>query len=243
MYNKEEELEVMENVYNNLDSELKKIYEEQKNDKEELLKELALLLLFYSIVNNALKVDKARSIVVSKRTVIKITDFITKESNNQIKITSDLINNTKLRLESFYKYKVKDVENVIKRTIEGKTYDERIWKNNKKISEFLKKQAIDFINGSITIEQMKNNVEKAFKSSKYNAERLVEDTISRVRADIFERYCKENNIKKVRRIATLDGSTCTRCKEEDGEVYKFNDPNRPYLPEHVKCRCYYTVEE
>ena len=66
MYSKDEELELMKQIYADLDSELKKIYNEQKNDKEELLKELALLLLYYSIIDNALSIKKTESYRLSK---------------------------------------------------------------------------------------------------------------------------------------------------------------------------------
>ena len=35
MYSQDEELELMEGIYEDLDNELKTIYKEQKNDKEE----------------------------------------------------------------------------------------------------------------------------------------------------------------------------------------------------------------
>ena len=243
MYSKDDELELMEEIYDDLDSELKKIYQEQKNDKEELLKELALLLLYYSVVDDVLKIKRVDRIIVSTKICNKVIKFIEKESSNQIKITKTLLNSTVSKLSEFYNYKFKDTEKITNKTVEGKTYSERIWKNNKKISEYLRKQVDDFIHGKISIEKMKNNVEKAFKTSKYNAERLVEDTISRARSDVFEEFCKYTGVKKLRRNEVLDGKTCAGCKDADGEVYNFDDPARPYLPEHVKCRGYYTIEK
>lgn len=242
MYSKDEELELISGIYDDLDSELKKIYQEQKNDKEELLKEVALLLLYYEVVENVLKIDKAERIVINKKISNKIIAFINKESSNQIKITKGLINNTLDKLEGFYNYKLKDAKNIANKVIEGKTYSDRIWKNNKDISKYLRLQVNDFINGKINKEQMRRNIEKAFKTSKYNAERLVENTISDVRADMFEEFCKYTGVERVTRNATLDGATCAECKELDGETYKIDDPNRPPAKIHIKCRCYYTVE-
>lgn len=243
MYNKDEELELMEEIYDNLDSELKKIYQEQKNDKEELLKELALLLLTYSIVDNVLNMKKVDRVIVSTRICNKVISFMEKESNNQIKITKSLIDSTINKLSNFYNYKLKDTEKIANKTVEGKTYSERIWKNNKNITKYLRKQVDDFIHGKISIEKMRINIEKAFKTSKYNAERLVEDTLSRVRADMFEEFCKYTGVKKLRRNEVLDGKTCADCKNADGDVYDFDDPARPYLPYHTKCRGFYTVEK
>ena len=242
MYSKDDELELMEEIYDDLDSELKKIYQEQKSDKEELLKELALLLLYYSVVDDVLKIKRADRIIVSTKICNKVIKFIEKESSNQIKITKTLLNSTVSKLSEFYNYKFKDTEKITNKTVEGKTYSERIWKNNKKISEYLRKQVDDFIHGKISIDKIKLNIEKTFRVSKYNAERLVEDTISRARSDAFEEFCKFTGVKKVRRNEVLDGKTCADCKNADGDVYDFNDPARPYLPEHVKCRGYYTIE-
>lgn len=242
MYSKDEELELISGIYDDLDSELEKIYQEQKNDKEELLKEVALLLLYYKVIENVLKIDKAERIVINQKISNKIITFINKESSNQIKITKGLINNTLDKLEGFYNYKLKDAKNIANKVIEGKTYSDRIWKNNKDISKYLRLQVNDFINGKINKEQMRRNIEKAFKTSKYNAERLVENTISDVRADMFEEFCKYTGVERVTRNATLDGATCAECKELDGETYKIDDQNRPPAKIHIKCRCYYTVE-
>lgn len=242
MYSKDEELELMKEIYSDVDAELKIIYEEQKNDKEELLKELALLLLFYSIVDNSLSMKKSESTVISVRIYKKVVGFMEKESTNQVKITKNLIDNTLNKLCKFYNYQLKDIKKVANKAVEGKTYSERIWGNNKEITKYLKKQVDDFIHGRISIEKMRINIEKAFKTSKYNAERLVEDTISRARSDMFEEFCKYTGVKKLRRNEVLDGKTCADCKNADGDVYDFNDPARPYLPEHVKCRGYYTIE-
>ena len=242
MYSKDEELELISGIYDDLDSELEKIYQEQKNDKEELLKEVALLLLYYEVIENVLKIDKAERIVINKKISNKIITFINKESSNQIKITKGLINNTLDKLEGFYNYKLKDAKNIANKVIEGKTYSDRIWKNNKDISKYLRLQVNDFINGKINKEQMIRNIEKAFNTSKYNASRLVEDTISNVRQDMFEEFCKYTGVERVTRNATLDGATCTECKELDGETYRLDDTNRPPAKIHIKCRCYYTVE-
>lgn len=243
MYSKDEELELISGIYDDLDSELEKIYQEQKNDKEELLKEVALLLLYYEVIENVLKIDKAESIVINKKISNKIIAFINKESSNQIKITKGLINNTLDKLEGFYNYKLKDAKNIANKVIDGKTYSDRIWKNNKDISKYLRLQVDDFINGKINKEQMRRNIEKAFKTSKYNASRLVEDTISNVRQDMFEEFCKYTGVERVTRNATLDGATCTECKELDGETYRINDPNRPPAKIHIKCRCFYSVTD
>ena len=136
MYSKDDELELMEEIYDDLDSELKKIYQEQKSDKEELLKELALLLLYYSVVDDVLKIKRADRIIVSTKICNKVIKFIEKESSNQIKITKTLLNSTVSKLSEFYNYKFKDTEKITNKTVEGKTYSERIWKNNKKISEY-----------------------------------------------------------------------------------------------------------
>lgn len=242
MYSKDEELELISGIYDDLDSELEKIYQEQKNDKEELLKEVALLLLYYEVIENVLKIDKAERIVINKKISNKIITFINKESSNQIKITKGLINNTLDKLEGFYNYKLKDAKKIADKVIEGKTYSDRIWKNNKDISKYLRLQVDDFINGKINKEQMIRNIEKAFKTSKYNAERLVENTISDVRADMFEEFCKYTGVERVTRNAVLDGATCAECKELDGETYRLDDTNRPPAKIHIKCRCYYTVE-
>lgn len=242
MYSQDEELELISGIYSDLDEELKTIYKEQKNDKEELLKEVALLLLLYTIVEDTLKIDRPQRIILNKRLSTKIINFISRESKNQIKITSDLINNTLDKMQGFYNYKLKDAKKIANKVIGGKTYSDRIWKNNKDISKYLRKQVDDFINGKINKEQMRRNIEKAFNTSKYNAERLVEDTISNVRQDMFEEFCKYTGVERVTRNATLDGATCAKCKELDGETYRIDDPNRPPAKLHVKCRCYYTVE-
>lgn len=242
MYSEKEELEMISSIYDDLDSELKEIYKEQKNDKEELLKEVALLLLLYTVIEDCLKIDKAERIVINKKISNKIIAFINKESSNQIKITKGLINNTLDKLEGFYNYKLKDAKKIADKVIEGKTYSDRIWKNNKDISKYLRKQVNDFINGKINKEQMTKNIEKAFDTSRYNAERLVEDTISNVRQDMFEEFCKYTGVKRVTRNAVLDGATCVECKDLDGETYNIDDPSRPPAKNHIKCRCYYTVE-
>ena len=243
MYSQDEELELISGIYSDLDEELKTIYKEQKNDKEELLKEVALLLLLYTIVEDTLKIDRPQRIILNKRLSTKIINFISRESKNQIKITSDLINNTLDKMQGFYNYKLKDAKKIANKVIGGKTYSDRIWKNNKDISKYLRLQVNDFINGKINKEQMRRNIEKAFNTSRYNAERLVEDTISNVRQDMFEEFCKYTGVERVTRNATLDGATCAECKDLDGETYRIDDPNRPPAKIHIKCRCFYSIAD
>ena len=243
MYSQDEELELISGIYSDLDEELKTIYKEQKNDKEELIKEVALLLLLYTVVEDTLKIDRPQRIILNKRLSTKIINFISRESKNQIKITSDLINNTLDKMQGFYNYKLKDAKKIANKVIGGKTYSDRIWKNNKDISKYLRLQVNDFINGKINKEQMRRNIEKAFNTSRYNAERLVEDTISNVRQDMFEEFCKYTGVERVTRNATLDGATCAECKDLDGETYRIDDPNRPPAKLHVKCRCFYSIAD
>ena len=243
MYSQDEELELISGIYSDLDEELKTIYKEQKNDKEELIKEVALLLLLYTVVEDTLKIDRPQRIILNKRLSTKIINFISRESKNQIKITSDLINNTLDKMQGFYNYKLKDAKKIANKVIGGKTYSDRIWKNNKDISKYLRLQVNDFINGKINKEQMRRNIEKAFNTSRYNAERLVEDTISNVRQDMFEEFCKYTGVERVTRNATLDGATCAECKDLDGETYRIDDPNRPPAKIHIKCRCFYSVTD
>lgn len=242
-YTDEEELEFVESLYNEADKQIKEVYKEQKNNRDELLKQIATIMITYTILDSLMSLSKADK----KKEYNKLSKMVTKgaqgQGSTQNKVIKEILTITVNKTFDFYNYNVglKDVREIIGNNFKGKHFSSRVWSNEENVAKHLHKQVNDFLNGKVNVNQIKRNIEKTYNTSAYNAHRLVETEVARVENESFKRFCRETDVKKVRRVATLDSRTCSDCSGHDSEMYDFK--NAPDLPAHPLCRCYLTIEE
>jgi SPP1 gp7 family putative phage head morphogenesis protein len=241
-YSKDEELDFIESLFNEADEQLKEIYQEQKQNRDDLLQEIANVMLTFTIVDAVMKLTVLEKNKLSKKFLNLITKYANNQANLTIKVITNLLTQTVNNTYSFYSYnaKLKDVEKIINSNFKGKHFSTRVWDNEQEVAKYLNSQIQDFLQGKINVNDIKKNIEQTFNTSAYNAKRLVHTETSRCSRNAFDRFCIEVGVKKVKYVATLDSKLCSDCESYHDEVFYFD--NKIELPRHPLCRCYYTIE-
>lgn len=237
--NKEEEF--IKGLYDEANNQLNEVYKEQKSNRDDLLNEIAGILLAYTIVKDIMGMSKQE---ISKE-FNRLSKIIVQSSKGQAKLTesvmTEILTNTSKSTFNFYSYnaKLKDVQKIINDNFKGKHFSERIWDNETEVAKHLHKQVNDFLQGKINVNQIKKDIEKTFNNNAYEVRRLVETEVNRVSGSSFDRFCKETDVKRVRYDATLDSNLCSDCGQYNDEIYDFD--KKIELPRHPLCRCHYSV--
>lgn len=233
--------EFIQGLYDEADKELQRVYKKQKENRDELLKGIALVMLTYNVLNGSMSLNKNDKNKEYKRLSTLIIGVIKGQQNVLNDTLTNLLNNTIKNTFNFYNYNpgLKDVEKIINSNFKGKHFSERIWENENEVAKRLHKQVDNFLKGKVNVNQIKKDIERTYNSSAYNAKRLVETEIARVENDSFKRFCEETGVRKIRRNAVLDNRTCNDCSSYNGKVYELKDATD--LPAHPLCRCFYEI--
>lgn len=233
----------IESLYKLAGKQLKKIYKNKKLNRDIILQEIANILLTYTIANDVMVMDKKTMDKEYEKMSKLIIDISKGEAASQEKIIEELLSSVVKETYSFYSYNkgFKDVKKIIDSNFKGKHFSDRVWDNEKEVSNHLHKQVNNFLKGKVNVNQIRKDIEKTFNTSAYNSKRLVETEVSRVSSNAFYRYCEETGVKKVRYNATLDSKLCDDCGQYHDKVFDIKD--KLETPRHPLCRCFYTVEE
>lgn len=236
--------EFVKSLYDDAEEELKEVYKKQNKNKDDLLNEIAKILLIYTIADNVLSLsDKEKKSTYSKLSS-KLLKMFGTETKDTTKIITGILND--VIKKDFGSYGISCYEDEMLKLInehyKGKHFSDRIWDNENEVCKKLHKEVKDFLDGKVNANQIKSHIETQFDSNKYNARRLVNDQIAQLESKITERYLKEYGIKKVKYNACLC-NTCEKCMSYHQRVFDVDDPNRPVLPQHVQCKCFYVQED
>lgn len=236
--------EFLEELYKSSEEELKEVYKRQNINMRELLNEIAMILLSYTIVDNVLNLNNKQKNTLYKGLSSKILNMFSNETKETTKKVDSILSKVaKDNLESYgIKSHQQEVLDIINRNLDGKHYSDRIWDNENDVSKRLHKEVKDFLDGKVNANQIKSHIEKQFDANKYNVSRLVDTEIARVESDITEKYFRDYGIKKVKYNACLC-NTCDRCMNDHEKIFDVDDPNRPRLPRHPQCKCFYVQED
>ncbi|WP_315069626.1 phage head morphogenesis protein [uncultured Clostridium sp.] len=242
MDNHKDEVNFIESLYNNANDQLKDVYKEQKKNKDDLLKEIADVMLTYTIVDTVMKLSKDDQNKLSSKFLNVVTGYAKSQGALTNKTTTDILKNTVDNTFDYYSYNadLKDVKKIIDNNYKGKHFSERAWKNEKEVAELLHSQTQDFLEGKVNVNQIKKNIQDTYDNNAYEVKRLVDTEVSRCQNEAFNRFCEETNVKKLHYHATLCRS-CSACTADDDEIFDFD--SAPELPRHPICHCYYSAEE
>lgn len=235
-----DEEKFIESLYEEANENLKEIYKEQKVVRDELLQEIALIMLTYTIIDGVMSINKSDKDKACKKLLSLIVVNYKNISKKEVNVLNNILESTVGKTFKFYNYNadLKDVRKIIESNFKGKHFSERVWSNEQEVAKHLHKQVDKFLNGKINVNQIKKDIEKTFNTSAYNAKRLVETEVNRCEDEAFRRFCKETGVKKVIRNEVLDRRTCEECASMDGKVYNLDD-----APEvvHPCCRGFNTI--
>ncbi|MCR1933533.1 minor capsid protein [Clostridium tepidum] len=237
-----DEEKFIKSLYDEANEQLKEVYKEQKENRDELLKEIALIMLTYTVLDGLMSIKRGDKRKEYKRLSKLITSTTQSQKGTQTRVINNILNNTVENTFNFYSYNasLKDVKKIIENNFKGKHFSKRVWDNEKKVAEHLHKQVKNFLDGKVNVNQIKKDIEKTFNSNAYEAKRLTETEVNRCEDEAFRKFCKEVGVKKVRRNEILDYRTCSTCAELHGKVYDVD--NAPGVV-HPLCRGFNTIEE
>lgn len=232
----------IQSLYDEANEQLKEIYKEQKKNRDELLQEIALIMLTYTVLDGIMSLTSKDKRNEYGRLSNIILSYAKGQGKIQVKVINDILTNTVNKTFNFYSYnkELKDVRKIIDANFKGKHFSKRVWDNEREVARHLKKQVKEFLNGKINVNQIKKDIEKTYNTNAYNAKRLVETEVNRCEDEAFKRFCKETGVKKVRRNEVLDRRTCEECAAIDDKIYDLDDA--PGVV-HPLCRGFNTIEE
>jgi len=238
-------------LYKQGEKESKEQTDEQKKDKEEFLKEIALITLGYKLVDNKLKLSNKDEIRLKRSLNKKIDSMCSLQADKEARRTRKLIarvmedkyNSSNYilqvgKLSSNRKLSRKAIDKILYKTIDGKNFSDRIYSNKKATAKVLRKEVKNFLKGKTTIQDIEKRLNKKFDTNEFNTRRLVEHEIERVQNAVDEVWRSDNNICEVLYSAVLDKVTCPDCDQYDQHTYKISE-TPVSLPQHVGCRCIY----
>lgn len=238
----DKELEFIQGLYDEAEEQTKEIYKEQKKNRDELLQELALIMLTYTVLDGLMSLTTKDKKKEYNRLSIMVLKSIKGDREVQDKVIMDILTSVVNKTFNFYSYNanLKDVKKIIENNFIGKHFSERVWENEKEVAKRLHKQVKEFLDGKINVNQIKKDIEKTYRTNAYKAKRLVETEVNRCEDEAFRRFCKETGVKKVRRNEVLDRRTCEECAALDDKVYDLD--NAPGVV-HPLCRGFNTIED
>ena len=239
----DEELEFTQGLYDEAEEQIKEVYKEQKKNRDNLLQELALIMLTYTVLDGLMSLTSKDKKKEYNKLSTMVFKAVKSDSEVQDKVITDILTSVVNKTFGFYSYNtnLKDVKKIIESNFKGKHFSERVWDNEREVAKHLNKKINDFLNGKINVNQIKKDIVKTFNGGAYNTKRLVETEVNRCSSNAFDRFCKETGVKKVRYNATLDNRLCDDCAQYHDKVFDLKD--KIEVPRHPLCRCFYTIED
>lgn len=241
--NSKETEKFVESLYNDMDEQLKETYKQKKESRDKLLKEIAMIMLTYTVIDSVMSLsesDYKKQYNLLASLIINLTKGDIKQETSNI--TNILKNTVKNTYDYYsYNYKLKDVEKIINANFKGKHFSSRVWDNEEEVAKKLNKLCQDFLRGKINVNQIEKIIKETYNTSAYNAKRLTETEVSRCHAGAFDRFCKETGVKKVKYSSVLEKNTCEECASLNDKIFDFD--KKPEIPKHPQCKCYFSIIE
>lgn len=238
MYSQDEEQEFIEGLYDYAEEEIKEV--SSKEEQEEILQKVAMILLTYTIVDNILDLNRKDKAYIYSTFKKLFKENLTETINNQSTKITSILDYVSKNTNNFYggSANKKDLDKILNTPYKGEKYLTRVKDNAKEIYKKLQNVIYKFLNGKIDANDIKNEILKIYKFKDYAFKRLVETELSRVEKETFLFNSKE---KLLTRNAILDGQACEHCASLHGKIYTVEEAENEEF--HPKCRCYFTEFE
>ncbi|WP_303188428.1 minor capsid protein [uncultured Clostridium sp.] len=244
-------IKINEILFNLSDKEIKKLFALHKEQRDKLLQSIASIILEYKVTNEFMNLSNEEKKILNEKLGNEINESF-KEQNKIEKQEMDSLLK-KIAEDKFYmncfnlalgidftlkKIDSKALDRIIKDTVEGKNYSDRLWRNKNDLSKLLRKEIKEFLEGKTSINEISKIVKDRFNQNSFNSKRLINNETARVQSEVNEQWAKDYDIGYQLFMATLDQKTSEICRRLDGNVYSIDDKNKPIPPTgtHVCCR-------
>ena len=233
------------------EKELLAMLKSMADNQNSLLVEVGRILLDYDILNEYMSLTPGQIKMEFDKLGELINYTFTDETIKEIENTKSFLkyvgngtwDNSSYLLSlgidfNLKKIKSKDLEKIINETIKGKIYSDRIKGNKEKIAKILRKDIKDFLEGKISVNDIRKKIKDLYNNNAKATKILVRNEIGRVQAGVNELWAEEYNIEWQLFDATLDGKTTEICQRYDGQVFRKDDSNKPIpnVTTHICCR-------
>lgn len=235
--------EFYSSLYEDAENELKEVYKGQKETQNDLLKDIAMLIITYKVIGTVLDMNKKEQLKESEYFSKILSKFGKNEAEIIDKKIKDVLTSSIDKVSAHYNYNIKrkDVLKIVNEAFKGKTFSERVWDNQQEVVNLMQKTINDFLKGNININQIKNIIGKQFNNNAFQVNRLVKTEVARAVNSAFDEMCKATGVKKVKYNSVLEKNTCPICESRHGNIYKVEE--KPELPSHPQCVCYFEIQE
>lgn len=244
-------LDHAEKMHNEGNKEIAAMLKIIKENNNSLLIEVGRILLDYDIIEERLKLTPGQIKAEFDKLGNLIKYSVKDEIESEISTTGDFLkyvtastwDNSSYLLSIGIDFRLKKITSkqmasIINKTIKGKNYSDRIWCNKNEIAKTLQMNIKNFLEGKISVNDIKNTINAISNANAFNTKRLIRNEIGRVQADVNEVWAKENGIEYQLFDATLDNRTSSMCQNYDGKVYRIDDKDKPIpnVNTHICCR-------
>lgn len=233
------------------EKELLAMLKSMADNQNSLLVEVGRILLDYDILNEYMSLTPGQIKMEFDKLGELINYTFTDETIKEIENTKSFLkyvgngtwDNSSYLLSlgidfALKKIESKDLERIINKTIKGKNYSDRIKGNKEKIAKILRKDIKDFLEGKISVNDIRKKIKALYNNNAKATKILVRNEIGRVQAGVNELWAEEHNIEWQLFDATLDSKTTEICQRYDGQVFRKDDANKPIpnVNTHICCR-------
>lgn len=244
-------LEFAKELYDQNEERINEAYKGQKKNRDDLLIEIAKILLSYNIADNILSLSATEKNKLSEELFNLINTNFKSELDFETNLTKKILidvgkekyntNNYIYSLGADFKLtQLKDetLEQIISTKVEEKLWSDRLYDNKNQMAKTLRSEVKKFLKGETNANDIENKIKKKYNENAYETKRLVQDNICRVQEAANDIWQHEHDIKYVMYMATLDGHVCGKCAPYDSKVYEL-DKKPVGIPQHPFCRCVY----
>lgn len=242
-HDKKEEIVFIQGLYDEANKKIEEIYKEHKSNKDELLKEIAFVLLLYKISDNIMKLDDTEKLKLNKKFLAIISKFFNKQVKLTDKIITSILSDTAKNTFEFYggEYTQKDIQDIVNKKYKDEVYTQRITDNENTIANKLNNDIKAFIDGNIDVNTIKDNISNTYSTNDYDVRRLTESEVNRTENDSFITIAKANGIKKIVRHEILDDRICLDCEAIAEQTFDIDEA--PDGAIHSFCRGWNSIYE
>lgn len=236
-------------IHKKSDSKILDMQKDQKKNRDDLLSQIAKILLSYKIIDSTLSLTLGDINKLYTQLGNTIDTTIKNELKNELYIMKEILSDTCLDKYNTNNYiyslgknfkltqvNDKTLDKIINTKIKGEVWSDRLWSNKNETTKDLKLQVKQFLKGEINVNEIEKVIKTKYNANASNTDRLVRTEITRVQSESNEYWAKDHDIKQQLFMATLDSKTSNICRSKDGLVFDIDDPNKPIPPLHPHCR-------
>lgn len=236
-------------IYKKSYSKILNIQKEQKKNRDDLLSQIAKILLSYNIIDSTLSLTTIEYKILYSNLEKIIDTIIKNELKDEQYIMKEILSDTCLDKYNTNNYiyslgknfkltqvDLKTLDKIINRKIKEKVWSDRLWNNKNEVAKDLKLQVKKFLKGDINVNEIEKVIKTKYNANAFNTDRLVRTEITRVQSESNEYWAKDHDIKQQLFLGTLDSKTSNICRTKDGLVFDIDDTNKPIPPLHPHCR-------